>query len=61
MTTKERVIEFKAIIESGAIECGLNLTVYDGKIAFVDQKAKKIVALWTPKFKLSDIDTEGQK
>lgn len=59
MTTKERVIEFKAIIESGAIECGLNLTVYDGKIAFVDQKAKKIVALWTPEYKLSD--TEDKK
>lgn len=59
METKEKVIKFKAIIESGAIECGLNLTVYDGKIAFVDQKAKKIVALWTPEYELSDIDTEA--
>lgn len=61
MTTKERVIELKKIIEMGAIECGLNLTVYDGKIAFVDQKKKKIVALWTPEYKLSDIDAEGKK
>ena len=59
METKEKVIKFKEIIERGAIECGLNLTVYDGKIAFVDQKAKKIVALWTPEYKLSD--TEEQK
>ena len=61
MTSKERVIELKEIIVRGAIERGLNLTVYDGKIAFVDQKAKKIVAVWTPKFKLSDIDTEADK
>lgn len=59
MTTKEKVIKFKEIIVNGAIECGLNLTVYEGKIAFVDQKKKKIVALWTPEYKLSD--TEGQK
>lgn len=59
METKEKVIKLKEIIVRGAIECGLNLTVYDGKIAFVDQKEKKIVALWTPEYKLSDM--EGQK
>ena len=50
MTTREKVIEMKKEIESIAIHYGLNLTIYDGKIGFVDQKAKKIVALWTPKF-----------
>ncbi len=52
MTTREKVIEMKNEIESIAIEYGLNLTVYDGKIGFVDQEQKKIVALWTPEFKL---------
>ena len=61
MTTNEKVIKFVNIIERGAIKCGLNLTIYDGKIAFVDQKEKKIVALWTPEYKLSGNDTEGQK
>lgn len=59
MTPNEKVIKFKEIIVNGAIECGLNLAVYDGKIAFVDQKAKKIVALWTPEYKLPD--TEDKK
>lgn len=49
MTTKERVIEMKKEIEQLAIEYGLNLTIYDGKIGFVD--GEKIVALWTPEFK----------
>jgi hypothetical protein len=49
MTTKEKVIEMKKEIEQLAIEYGLNLTIYDGKIGFVD--GEKIVALWTPEFK----------
>ena len=52
MTTREKVIEMKKEIESIAIEYGLNLTVYDGKIGFVDQKQGKIVALWEPEYKL---------
>ncbi|MBO5010513.1 MAG: hypothetical protein J6D20_07460 [Clostridia bacterium] len=40
----------KKRIEKLAIKYGLNLTVYDGKIGFVDQKQKKIVALWTPEY-----------
>ena len=59
METNEKVIKLKKSIEKAAIKYGLNLTVYDGKIAFVDQKEKKIVAFWTPEFKLSDIDTEA--
>ena len=59
MTTQEKVIEMKKTIEQAAIWYGLNLTVYDGKIGFVDQKQKKIVALWKPEYKLSDLDTEG--
>ena len=59
MTTKEKVIEMKKEIESIAMEYGLNLTVYDGKIGFVDQEQKKIVALWNPEFSLI-AESEGE-
>lgn len=52
MTTEEKVIAMREAIEFIAIQYGLNLTVYDGKIGFVDQEQKKIVALWTPTFTL---------
>lgn len=58
MTIKEKVIKMKEDIKWIAVKYGLNLTVYDGKIGFVDQKAKKIVALWTPEFKLTTNDGE---
>lgn len=50
MTTQEKVIKMKKRIEKLAIKYGLNLTVYDGKIGFVDQKQKEIVALWIPEY-----------
>lgn len=50
MTTEEKVIAMKEAIVSMARIYGLNLTVYAGKIAFVDQEQRKIVALWSPKF-----------
>lgn len=52
MTTREKVIKMKKKIEKIAIKYGLNLTVYDGKIGFVDQEQRRIVALWTPEFEL---------
>lgn len=58
MTTQEKVIKIKKGIEKLAIKYGLNLTIYDGKLGFVDQEQKKIVALWNPEFKLP---TESEK
>ena len=52
MTTQERVRNMRLAIEVIAVQYGLNLTVYDGKIGFVDQEKKKIVALWTPEHTL---------
>jgi hypothetical protein len=52
MTTQEKVIEMKKEIEQVAIKYGLNLTIYDGKIGFVDQERRKIIALWNPNYKL---------
>lgn len=44
-----------SVIEKGCILAGLNLTVYEGKIGFVDQKEKKIVAVWNPEYTAADI------
>lgn len=47
---QKRASELKEDIEMACIRKGLNLTIYDGKIGFVDQSQKKIVMLWEPKF-----------
>lgn len=56
MKIKERVATMQNLIVLAGVACGLNLTVYDGKIGFVDQEQRKIVALWEPEYKASDID-----
>lgn len=48
-----RTLQLKEWIETGCQLYCLNLTVYDGKIAFVDQEQRKIVAVWNPQYKLS--------
>lgn len=50
MTVNERVLMCVRKIEKACLQCELNLTVYDGKIAFVDQEQWKIVAVWNPKY-----------
>ena len=60
MNTREKVIEMKKEIERLAVEYGLNLTVYDGKIGFVDQKQKKIIALWSPEHALPVESEDGK-
>ena len=52
MCIEDRVVMMKLAITQAALNLGLNLTVYDGKIGFVDQEQKKIVALWSPNFSL---------
>lgn len=52
---EERVVYLKSVIEKGCILAGLNLTVYDGKIGFVDQNQNKIVALWEPQYTRSNM------
>lgn len=52
MTTIERVIEMKKEIVRSAIKYGLNLTIYEGNIAFVDQLHGRIVGVWKPQYTL---------
>ena len=54
-----RAVALKADIEQACIRHGLNLTVYDGRIGFVDQEARKIVVLWNPEHKLSEVSGNG--
>ena len=49
-TVEERVNTMKTLIEIAGVSCGLNLTVYNGRIGFVDQEQRKIVALWSPEY-----------
>lgn len=50
ITPKRRAEKMKRMIERAAVECGLNLTIRDGKIAFYDQKLCSIVDLWEPHY-----------
>lgn len=50
----ERVKYLMSVIEKGCMLSGLNITVYEGKIGFVDQSQSKIVALWEPQYTMND-------
>lgn len=54
-TTEERVKYIQNVIVKACLLVGLNITVYDGKIGFVDQRQRKIVALWEPQHTMDEI------
>lgn len=58
MNKKPRELKLKEAIEKACIKHGLNLTVYKGSIAFVDQANKKIVALWNPSYTLEEVNDD---
>lgn len=43
----------------GPVSSTMNMTIYDGKLAFVDQESRHIVATWGPQFKLSEEPEHG--
>ena len=47
-------------IQNACAKHDLNMTLYDGGIGFVDQKSRKIVAVWKPMFALPQECVEGQ-
>ena len=51
---QKRALLLRDMIELACAHCGLNLTVYNGKIGFVDQEKRKIVALWSAKYHMPD-------
>ena len=46
--SQKRALALKRRIEQACIEYGLNLTIYNDGIGFVDQDARKIVMVWSP-------------
>ncbi len=54
MTDMQRkALKLKEDIEKACIKRGLNITIYNGKLGFVDQRKRKIVMLWSPEYKLN--------
>lgn len=53
-----KAVELQKEIEATCIKHGLNLTIYDGKIGFVDQTDRKIVMLWKPTYKMGGTQDE---
>lgn len=45
---QKKALKLKEDIERACIENGLNLTIYDKKIGFVDHKEGRIIMLWEP-------------
>lgn len=63
---QKTALKLKEDIEKACIKRGLNLTIYDGKIGFVDQEERKIIMAWKPGYKfkgdvgLSKVDRESE-
>lgn len=53
---QKSALNLKEDIERACIKRGINLTIHDGKIGFVDQEEMKIVMLWNPEYKLGGND-----
>lgn len=49
-----RVQTLVAFIRNACNVCGLDITILDDKIGFVDREEKKIVAAWAPEYKVTD-------
>lgn len=51
---EQRVSRMMNAIQRAAIKNRLNLTIYEGKIGFVDQEHRKIVALWDANYTMPE-------
>ena len=51
---EKRVSRMMEAIQRAAIKNRLNLTIYEGKIGFVDQEHRKIVALWDANYTMPE-------
>lgn len=58
---QKRVSDMICSIMRAAVQYQLNLTIYEGKLGFVDQDAQKIVALWNPNHSLDDLKADENK
>lgn len=53
MNKETTITRLKQEIEEVCVKYGLNLTVFGGKIGFVDQSEAKIIALWEPRYTIT--------
>ena len=51
-----RAVKLKETIETACKCYGMNLTIYNGKIGFVDPGSKRIVMLWGAEYKMNEGD-----
>ena len=52
--TQKKAVKLQKEIETSCVRYGLNLTIYDGKIGFVDQANRRIVMLWNADYRIKD-------
>ena len=57
---QKTALKLKEDIEKACIKRGLNLTIYDGGIGFVDPEERKIIMAWNPKYKFKKADRESE-
>lgn len=50
---RTRAVNLKETIETACRVYGMNLTIHEGKIGFVDPGSKRIVMLWGPEYKMN--------
>ena len=48
---QKKAVEVQKEIEEACIRHGLNLTIFENGIGFVDPKENKIVMVWRPQYK----------
>lgn len=53
--SRERAVALMHDIEAACINRRINLTIYNGKIGFVDQDSKKIIMTWGANYSLSEV------
>lgn len=58
---QKKAVEVQKEIEEACIRHGLNLTIFENGIGFVDPKDNKIVMVWRPKYKPAPSETVRRK
>lgn len=55
---QKKAVEVQKEIEEACIRHGLNLTIFENGIGFVDPKENKIVMVWRPQYKPAQAEPE---
>lgn len=55
---QKKAVEVQKEIEEACIRHGLNLTIFENGVGFVDPKENKIVMVWRPQYKPAQAEPE---